>query len=66
MMPKMSQDEVAFAISLKNFGNYMTEVLAGKQSAFGGAGYDIGAFGASKSEGMGKAPQRPPLSSFEK
>ena len=61
MMPKMSQDETAFAISLKNFGAYMTEILAGKKAAFGGAGYGTGAFG----ETPPSAKKRPPLSSFE-
>uniref|UniRef100_A0A6M3L5I1 Uncharacterized protein n=1 Tax=viral metagenome TaxID=1070528 RepID=A0A6M3L5I1_9ZZZZ len=45
MMPKMAQSPVAFKIALKNFNDYMNLILQGKQKAFGGAGYDIGAFG---------------------
>ena len=60
MMPKMSQDETAFAISLKNFGAYMLEVLAGKKAAFSGSGYSTGGFPQQDSKG------RPPLSSFER
>jgi len=44
MMPQMNMDEKAFGIQLKKFSEYMTLVLSGKEKAFGGAGYQTGAF----------------------
>ena len=44
MIPQMDLADDAFKIQLKKFNQYIGQILKGKKKAFGGAGYDTGAF----------------------
>ena len=55
MMPKMDVDEKVFVIEYQKFNEYLNTVLQGKQKAYKGGGYDIGAFGTQGTQ------NRPPL-----
>jgi hypothetical protein len=48
MMPQMNLADEAFVIQLRRFNDYMETILAGKEKAFKGGGYDTGAFEALK------------------
>ena len=41
MMPRMEQDDTAFAISLRKFNDYLKLILKGREKAFKGAGYKV-------------------------
>lgn len=61
MMPQMNVTEEVFKVQLDKFADYMNKVLAGKKAAFGGAGYNVGAF---ENQSQTNSQSRLPLDNF--